>query len=62
MQAFTGSVSYDPNNMVASILQMVRDGTQGTSEGPGYVQWISQNGWTSYAGDTQGNPYQAARG
>lgn len=62
MQAYAGSVSYDPNNMAASILQMVRDGTQGTSQGPGYVQWISQNSETSYAGPTQGNPYQAARG
>ncbi|CAZ84509.1 unnamed protein product [Tuber melanosporum] len=62
MQAFTGSVSYDPNNMVASILQMVRDGTQGTAQGPGYVQWISQNIQTEYAGDTEGNVYQAARG
>lgn len=48
--------------MVASILQMVRDGTQGTSQGPGYVQWISQNSETSYTGDTEGNVYQAARG
>ena len=62
MQAYTGSVSYDPNNMAASILQMVRDGTQGTASGPGYVQWISQNSQTMYAGDTEGNVYQAARG
>ncbi|RPB00878.1 hypothetical protein L873DRAFT_1736036 [Choiromyces venosus 120613-1] len=62
MQAYTGSVSYDPNNMVASILRMVRDGTQGTAYGPGYVQWISQNSETKYAGDTEGNVYQAARG
>ena len=62
MQAYAGSVSYDPNNMAASILQMVRDGTEGTTQGPGYVQWISQNDQTEYAGDTEGNPYQAARG
>lgn len=62
MQAFTGSVSFNPNDLKGSILQMVRDGTQGTDVGPGYVQWISQNSQTQYAGSTQGNPYQAARG
>lgn len=62
MQAFTGSVSFNPNDRDGSILQMVRDGTQGTSVGPGYVQWITQNSQTAYAGATQGNPYQAARG
>ena len=41
---------------------MVRDGTQGTKLGPGYVQWIDQDDSTHYAGDTQGNVYQAARG
>ena len=62
MQAFAGSVSYDPDNMKESILQMVRDGTQGTSLGPGYVQWIDQDDDTRFAGDTEGNVYQAARG
>jgi glucan 1,3-beta-glucosidase len=38
MQAAGGSISYDPNNSQASITQMVRDGTQGTSQGSGLVQ------------------------
>ena len=38
MQAYAGSVSFDPNNPQGSITQMVIDGTQGTSQGPGLVQ------------------------
>jgi hypothetical protein len=38
MQAYAGSVSFDPSDPQGSITQMVVDGTQGTSEGPGLVQ------------------------
>lgn len=40
MQAFNG-VSFDPNNVQGSILQMVRDGVEGTASGPGLVQAYS---------------------
>ncbi|PMD12021.1 hypothetical protein NA56DRAFT_683522 [Hyaloscypha hepaticicola] len=38
MQAYAGSVSFDPSDPQGSITQMVVDGTQGTSRGPGLVQ------------------------
>ena len=40
MQAFSGSVSYDPTRPAASIEQMIKDGTQGTARGGGMVQVI----------------------
>jgi len=61
MQAYAGSVSYDPNNSQSSITQMVRDGTQGTSQGPGLVQWFNGDSSTSYAGSTDGNPFNVVR-
>ena len=51
MQAAPGSVSYDSSNSQASITHMVQDGTQGTSQGDGYVQLINQ----------YGNVYEAMR-
>jgi LysM repeat protein len=50
MQAFNG-VSFDANNPAGSILQMVRDGTEGTASGPGLKQ----------AFVTYGNYYMALR-
>jgi LysM repeat protein len=43
MQAFNG-VSFDPNNPSGSILQMIRDGTEGTASGPGLKQAYAQYG------------------
>ncbi|KAG0652805.1 hypothetical protein D0Z07_0645 [Hyphodiscus hymeniophilus] len=60
MQAYAGSVSFNPNNAQASITQMVVDGTQGTSQGPGLVQWF--NDVDGVSGKTGGNPYSVARG
>ena len=50
MQAYAGSISYNPDDSQNSISQMVRDGTQGTSQGPGLVQLF--NGQTNL--NTQG--------
>jgi glucan 1,3-beta-glucosidase len=60
MQAYAGSVSYDPNNSQGSLTQMVIDGTQGTSQGPGLVQWFNDQDYVGY--HTGGNPYSVARG
>ena len=46
--------AYDPNNMQASITQMVRDGTQGTINGPGIVQDLNDP-------STNGNLWAALR-
>jgi glucan 1,3-beta-glucosidase len=59
MQAFAGSVSFDANNPQGSITQMVIDGTQGTSQGGGLVQWFNDQNVGANAG---GNPYEVARG
>ncbi|KAF8323959.1 hypothetical protein DL93DRAFT_2070113 [Clavulina sp. PMI_390] len=61
MQAYKGSVSYDSGNSAASILQMVRDGTEGTSQGPGYVQYLDGGSAYAYTNCNLGNPYDAAR-
>ncbi|KAI9720843.1 MAG: hypothetical protein M1812_002682 [Candelaria pacifica] len=50
MQSHNGA-DYNPNNSKASIVQMIRDGTQGTNSGDGLVQGINQSG----------NVYAAAR-
>ncbi|RFU32374.1 Beta-glucosidase/Glucan 1,3-beta-glucosidase/Glucan endo-1,3-beta-D-glucosidase, partial [Scytalidium lignicola] len=59
MQAYAGSVSFDPNNAQGSITQMVKDGTQGTSQGGGLVQWFNDQ---NVGASTNGNPYEVARG
>ncbi|KAF2102682.1 hypothetical protein NA57DRAFT_33498, partial [Rhizodiscina lignyota] len=51
MQSHNGT-AYDPNNSAASILQMIRDGTEGTIYGDGLVQLINY----------YGNIYETARG
>jgi LysM repeat protein len=51
MQSHNG-VSFDPNNTQGSILQMVRDGVQGTPYGDGMVQLLAR----------YGNMYAALRG
>lgn len=51
MQSHNG-VSFDPNNPQGSILQMVRDGVQGTPFGDGLVQLLAR----------YGNVYAAIRG
>jgi len=43
MQAYNG-VSFNPSNPAGSILQMVRDGTEGTASGPGLKQAFVQYG------------------
>lgn len=43
MQSFNG-VSFDPGNPAGSILQMVRDGTEGTASGPGLKQALERYG------------------
>jgi glucan 1,3-beta-glucosidase len=61
--ASPGSISFNPSNVQGSITQMVVDGTQGTSGGPGLVQWLID--WDYDEGvsaNTGGNPYNAARG
>lgn len=67
MQASYGSHSFDPNNAEDSILQMVREGVEGTTSGgptgfggPGYAQYINGDlSWVMNA--DEGNPYAAAR-
>lgn len=43
MQAFNG-VSFNPSDPAGSILQMVRDGTEGTASGPGLKQALGRYG------------------
>ena len=43
LQSHNG-VEYDQSNSAASILQMVRDGVEGTRDGPGFVQLYAQYG------------------
>jgi LysM repeat protein len=43
MQAFNG-VSFNPSDPAGSILQMVRDGTEGTASGPGFKQAFERYG------------------
>lgn len=43
MQSHNGA-EWDPNHSAASILQMVRDGTEGTKDGPGLKQLHAQYG------------------
>lgn len=56
MQAFTGSVSFNPADPAKSVEQMIKDGTQGTAVAPfgGMVQAIDDPG-------TSGNVYIALR-
>lgn len=51
MQSHNGA-SWDPNNSAASILQMIRDGTEGTKDGDGLKQLYAR----------YGNYYEAFRG
>ncbi|KAI9832282.1 MAG: hypothetical protein M1819_004460 [Sarea resinae] len=60
MQASAGSVSFDASNAASSIQQMIIDGTQGTSGGPGLVNWFNSD--STVNGNTAGNPYNVARG
>jgi len=39
--------AFDPNKPQASITQMIRDGTQGTTSGPGLVQLFNNDKLTS---------------
>jgi glucan 1,3-beta-glucosidase len=59
MQAYAGSVSFDPNDPVGSIHQMIVDGTQGTAAGGGLVQWFNND---NVGVDAGGNPYNVLRG
>jgi hypothetical protein len=59
MQAYAGSVSFDPNNPQGSITQMIIDGTQGTAQGGGLVQWFNNE---NVGANTGGNPYNVLRG
>ena len=43
MQSHNG-VSFNPGNPAGSILQMVKDGTEGTKDGPGLKQLHAQYG------------------
>ncbi|KAI9829149.1 MAG: hypothetical protein M1832_000172 [Thelocarpon impressellum] len=54
MQAFIGSVSFDPTRPAESIEQMIKDGTQGTAQGGGLVQILND-------ASTGGNVYVALR-
>jgi glucan 1,3-beta-glucosidase len=59
MQAYKGSVSFNPNDPQGSITQMVKDGTQGTAYGGGLVQWFNNQG---VGANSNGNPYNVLRG
>ncbi|KAL4866510.1 hypothetical protein BDV12DRAFT_210436 [Aspergillus spectabilis] len=59
MQAYIGSVSFDPSDPDGSIRQMIVDGTQGTAAGGGLVQWFNND---NVGADTGGNPYNVLRG
>lgn len=62
MQAAPGSVSFDPADSSGSIKQMIEDGVQGTSGGPGLVQYLTNDPSLSYTGNKwSSNPYAAAR-
>jgi glucan 1,3-beta-glucosidase len=59
MQAYAGSVSFNPNDPQGSITQMIIDGTQGTAQGGGLVQWFNN---INVGANTGGNPYNVLRG
>ena len=69
LQAGKGSVSFDPANPRDSILQMIRDGINGSGGEagsadvwPGITQYLYQSasmGWTNIR--NPGNPYEAFR-
>ncbi|KAH3147357.1 hypothetical protein KXW18_005344 [Aspergillus fumigatus] len=59
MQAYAGSVSFNPNDPQGSITQMIIDGTQGTAQGGGLVQWFNNE---NVGANTGGNPYNVLRG
>lgn len=60
MQGDYGSKSYNPGNSIAdsqaSITGMVRDGTEKTSQGVGYVLYLNGDSSISYTGCPAGNP------
>ncbi|MCJ1249408.1 hypothetical protein MMC30_006632 [Trapelia coarctata] len=57
MQSYNpADTAYDPNNMQASITQMIVDGTQGTLAGPGLVQLFNGQGVA-----TKGNLWNVLR-
>jgi len=43
------------------VAQMIRDGTEGTNSGPGYVQYLNGGSSYAYTNCNLGNPYSAAR-
>jgi glucan 1,3-beta-glucosidase len=53
MQAYAGSTSFDPSNPQGSITQMIIEGTQGTAQGGGLVQWFDN---INVGANTGGNP------
>jgi len=56
MQSHNG-VSFDPKNPAGSILQMVRDGTEGTKDGDGLKQLLARYGnyYTAFRGYNSGS-------
>ena len=60
MQGPIGTQQLNPADAVHSIKQMVLDGVQGTSQAPGYAQYMG-TGLTWVNNLFPGNPYAAAR-
>ncbi|KAF1817451.1 hypothetical protein P152DRAFT_408080 [Eremomyces bilateralis CBS 781.70] len=62
MQANRGSTSFDSSQPRQSIKQMIAEGIQGTTEGPGYVQYLNNDASYSYTNNRwPNNPFAAAR-
>lgn len=62
MQAAGGSVTFDASQARASIRQMIEDGVQGTSSGPGLVQYMGTDPSYAYTNNRwPNNPFSAAR-
>lgn len=62
MQANAGSTSFDPSNPESSIKQMIEEGVQGTTEGPGIVQYMGTDPTYAYTNNRwPNNPFTAAR-
>lgn len=67
MQGPPNSISFDPTQPESSILQMIRDGVEGTTSGgnegaggPGLVQYLTQD-YSWVHNPSVGNPFTAAR-
>lgn len=62
MQAAKGSTAYNPSDSAGSVKQMILDGVQGTPQGPGLVQYMTNDASLAYTNNKWSlNPFSASR-